>query len=71
MNDSTIINPLSPVKNTTSRTRKRGDFCSGYKIKYLNYMFQQHNEIKMLARLKGKVSKEVINEITQVIIKVA
>jgi hypothetical protein len=34
-------------------------------------MFQQHNEIKMLARLKGKVSKEVINEITQVIIKVA
>ena len=60
-----------PVKNTTFRTRRRGIVAAGGKTKYPNYAFQQHNEIKMLARLKGKVSEEVINEITPATIKLA
>ena len=60
-----------PVKNTTFRTRRRGIVAAGGKTKYPNYAFQQHNEIKMLARLKGKVSEEVINEITPEAIKLA
>ena len=60
-----------PVKNTTFRTRRRGIVAAGGKTKYPNYAFQQHNEIKMLARLKGKVSEEVINEITPATIKIA
>lgn len=60
-----------PVKNTTFRTRRRGIVAAGGKTKYPNYAFRQHNEIKMLARLKGKVSEEVINEITPAAIKIA
>ena len=43
----------------------------GKATKYPNYAFQQHNEIKMLARLKGKVSEEVINEIVPETTKLA
>ena len=53
------------------RERRRGVHAAGLKTKYPNYAFQQHNEIKMLARLKGKVSEEVINEITPATIKLA
>jgi hypothetical protein len=62
---------MSPVKNNISRIRRRGVHAAGLKTKYPNYAFQQHNEIKMLARLKGKVSEEVINEITPATIKLA
>ena len=62
---------LSPVKNTISRTRRRGIVAAGGKTKYPNYSFQQHNEIKMLARLKAKLPEEVINEITPAAIKIA
>lgn len=70
-NSSLAASSLSPVKNTTFRTRRRGIVAAGGKTKYPNYAFQQHNEIKMLARLKGKVSEEVINEITPAAIKIA
>ena len=72
-NDNSSLAPssLSPVKNTSFRTRRRGIVAAGGKTKYPNYAFQQHNEIKMLARLKGKVSEEVINEITPATIKLA
>jgi len=66
-----VTSRLSPVKNTISRSRRRGVHTAGLKTKYPNYSFQQHNEIKMLARLKGKVSEEVINEITPAAIKIA
>jgi hypothetical protein len=56
---------------SVSRDRRRGVHAAGLKTKYPNYAFQQHNEIKMLARLKGKVSEEVINEITPETIKLA
>jgi hypothetical protein len=70
-NKSFAASRSSPVKNTISRTRRRGIVAAGGKTKYPNYAFQQHNEIKMLARLKGKVSEEVINEITPATIKLA
>jgi hypothetical protein len=56
---------------SVSRDRRRGVHAEGKATKYPNYAFQQHNEIKMLARLKGKVSEEVINEITPATIKLA
>ncbi len=62
-----IISPKMSVK----RERRRGVHAAGLKTKYPNYAFQQHNEIKMLARLKGKLSEEVINEITPATIKLA
>jgi len=61
---------ISP-KMSVVRVRRRGVHAAGLKTKYPNYAFQQHNEIKMLARLKGKVSEEVINEITPATIKLA
>ncbi len=61
------INPKMSVK----RERRRGVHAAGLKTKYPNFAFQQHNEIKMLARLKGKLSEEVINEITPATIKLA
>ena len=70
-NKSPAASRRLPVKNTISRSRRRGVHAAGLKTKYPNYAFQQHNEIKMLARLKGKVSEEVINEITPAAIKIA
>ena len=62
---------ISRPKISVARVRRRGVHAAGLKTKYPNYAFQQHNEIKMLARLKGKVSEEVINEITPATIKLA
>ena len=70
-NSSLAASHLSPVKNTILRGRRRGVHAAGLKTKYPNYAFQQHNEIKMLTRLKGKVSEEVINEIVPETIKLA
>ena len=61
----------SRPKMSVSRGRRRGVHAAGKATKYPNYAFQQHNEIKMLARLKGKLSEEVINEITPAAIKIA
>jgi len=58
-------------KISVSRERRRGVHAAGKATKYPNYAFQQHNEIKMLARLKSKVSDEVINEIVPETIKLA
>jgi hypothetical protein len=60
-------NPKMSVK----RERRRGVHTAGKETKYPNYAFEKHNEIKMLARLKGKVSEEVINEIVPETIKLA
>jgi hypothetical protein len=58
-------------KISVSRDRRRGVHAAGKETKYPNYAFEKHNEIKMLARLKGKVSEEVINEIVPETIKLA
>ena len=79
-NDNNSLAPCHPnpvarssikSKIAVSRERRRGVHAAGLKTKYPNYAFQQHNEIKMLARLKGKVSEEVINEIVPETIKLA
>jgi len=79
-NDNNSLAPCHPnhvarssikSKIAVSRERRRGVHAAGLKTKYPNFAFQQHNEIKMLARLKGKVSEEVINEITPATIKLA
>jgi hypothetical protein len=57
-----VTRRLMPATSSSQRARR---------TKYPNYAFQQHNEIKMLARLKGKVSEEVINEIVPETIKLA
>ena len=80
INDNSFLAPCrsnpdprcsSRSKMSVSRDRRRGVHATGLKTRYPNYAFQQHNEIKMLARLKGKVSEEVINEITPATIKLA
>ena len=58
-------------KRSKSRERRRGVHAAGKETKYPNYAFEKHNEIKMLVRLKGKVSEEVINEIVPETIKLA
>jgi hypothetical protein len=79
-NDNNSLAPCHPSpgprssikpKMSVKRERRRGAHAAGKETKYPNYAFQQHNEIKMLARLKGKVSEEVINEITPATIKLA
>jgi hypothetical protein len=70
-NNSPVTRRLMPATSHLQRARRRGVHAAGLKTKYPNYAFQQHNEIKMLARLKGKVSEEVINEITPETIKLA
>jgi hypothetical protein len=79
-NDNSSLAPCHPShdprfsispKMSVKRDRRRGVHAAGKETKYPNYAFQQHNEIKMLARLKGKVSEEVINEITPATIKLA
>ena len=62
---------ISRPKMSVKRERRRGVHAAGKKTKYPNYAFEKHNEIKMLARLKGKVSEEVINEIVPETIKLA
>ena len=80
INDNSFLAPCrfnldprfsSRNKMSVSRERRRGVHAAGKATKYPNYAFQQHNEIKMLARLKGKVSEEVINEIVPETIKLA
>jgi hypothetical protein len=77
-NSSVVTSHLNPEprsfnnpKISVSRVRRRGIVAAGKQTKYPNLAFQQHNEIKMLARLKGKVSEEVINEIVPETIKLA
>jgi len=70
-NSSFAARHSSPDPRSKKRERRRGVHAAGIKTKYPNAAFQQHNEIKMLARLKGKVSEEVINKITPETIKLA
>ena len=62
---------ISRPKISVKRERRRGVHAAGKETKYPNYAFEKHNEIKMLARLKGRVSEEVINEIVPETIKLA
>ena len=46
------------TRHSLPAARSRGAHREGQETKYPNYAFQKHNEIKMLARLKGQVDKE-------------
>ena len=54
-----------------ARTRRRGTHIKGHETKYPNAAFQQTNEIRLLASLKNRLPKSVINEITPEAVKVA
>jgi hypothetical protein len=62
---------INNPRRSKCRERRRGVHAAGKETKYPNYAFEKHNEIKMLVRLKGKVSEEVINEIIPETIKLA
>ncbi len=50
---------FKPVK-TASRIRRRGAHNRGQTLQYPNNAFKQHNEMKMLAKLKASVDPEII-----------
>ena len=54
-----------------SRSRRRGTHIKGHETKYPNEAFKQTNEIRLLASLKNRLPKSVINEITPEAVKVA
>jgi len=45
-------------KNRTIKTKSRGAHLKGEQTRYPNYAFKQHNELKMLARLKNNIDQE-------------
>ena len=54
------VNPGSAVHENRTRTIRRGAHKSGAETKYPNNAFKQHNELKMLAKLKASVDDETL-----------
>jgi hypothetical protein len=52
-------NPRSPFPVTRSKVKRIGVHAAGIPTKYPNYAFQQHNELKMLAKLQRNVDREL------------
>ena len=52
-------NPRSPFPVTRSKVKRIGVHAAGIPTKYPNYAFQQHNELKMLAKLQRNVDSEL------------
>ena len=59
--------PGTPVP----RLRRRGVHREGLETKYPNVAFKEHNELKMIARIKNKLGPAVLDELTPEAIKVA
>ena len=57
---------FKPVK-TASRIRRRGAHNRGQTLQYPNNAFKQHNELKMLAKLKASVDPEIIELIPEAV----
>ena len=51
--------PISPFPVSRSNIKRRGVHVSGQKTNYPNYAMQQHNELKMLAKLQRNVDSEL------------
>lgn len=49
----------SPFPATPLKVKRRGVHASGQKTNYPNYAMQQHNELKMLAKLQRNVDPEL------------
>ena len=52
-------NPRSPFPVTRLKVKRIGVHAAGIPTKYPNYAFQQHNELKMLAKLQRNVDSEL------------
>ena len=52
-------NPRSPFPVSRSKVKRIGVHAAGIPTKYPNYAFQQHNELKMLAKLQRNVDSEL------------
>jgi signal transduction histidine kinase len=61
----------SSAGNPSSRFRRRGAHKEGLETKYPNAAFKEHNELKMLARIKHKLGPAVLDELTPEAIEVA
>ena len=61
------VNQGQTVHKNRSRVIRRGAHKSGAKTQYPNNAFKQHNELKMLAKLKASVDPEVIELIPEAV----
>ena len=55
------------VHKNRTRNRRRGAHKSGAETRYHNNAFKQHNEVKMLAKLKSTVDPETLDLIPEAI----
>ena len=55
------------VKKTAVREKRRGAHKSGAATRYPNNAFKQHNELKMLAKLKANVDPETLDLIPEAV----
>ena len=58
---------LSTPKNPPQRVRRRGAHSHGQAVHYPNNAFRQHNEAKMLAKLKSNVDQETLDLIPEAV----
>ena len=60
---STLRENKISVHGQTYTPRKKYNRGNHFKAKYPNHAFKQHNELKMLAKLKGITDKEVLDNL--------
>ena len=60
---------LSTPKNPPKRVRRRGAHNHGQTVHYPNNAFRQHNEAKMLAKLKHNIDDETLSLLPEAIQK--
>ena len=62
-------NQVNHTPKTYSKQRRRGVHLNGEKTKYTSWQFKQHNEMKMLAKLKHSVDDETLALLPEALIK--
>ena len=60
---STLRENKISVHGRTYTPRKKYNRGNHFKAKYPNHAFKQHNELKMLAKLKGVTDKDVLDNL--------
>ena len=60
---------LSTPKNPPKRVRRRGAHNHGQTVHYPNNAFRQHNEAKMMAKLKYNIDDETLSLLPEAILK--
>ena len=56
---ASVRDPISPFPVSRFKVKRIGVHAAGIPTKYPNYAFQQHNELKMLAKLQRNVDSEL------------